>query len=204
MWKSSAELNVEVKSLPNLPKLNRFYGLSFFWKGCVFSGDYKASEEWTSVLKFTSAGEKMFSELSPLLGGLEVAYVTLALFMKFFHHELFFSYEESDSEKVRGILERELFQERVRLPHRFGRALYDRFNDTYLDSRTDHLMGDDLKRLLTGSPIGVYQLGNLLSGPLGIIESAEHRLVPPGLRFPLWHCSDTGCIALHDVRFVRS
>jgi hypothetical protein len=202
MWKSSEDLGIEIKSLPNLPELNTLYALSKFWKGCVFSGDYRATEEWCSILKFSPAGQETLSELSSVLTDLGTADVRLALFMKFFHHDLFFDYRESDSTKIREILGRELIQERVRLPHRFGRSLYDRFNDTYLDTRTDHLMTEDVQRLLQGSPIGIYQLGRLISGPLGIIESDALRFVPPIRKLPLWHCSDTGCNTLHDVRFI--
>ncbi|HXN94043.1 MAG TPA: hypothetical protein VN879_06040 [Candidatus Acidoferrales bacterium] len=203
MWKSIEDLDVETRSLPNLPGLNTLYALSRFWKGCVFSGDYRATEEWCSALKFSTAGQETFAELSSVLTGIGTADVTLAFFMKFFHHDLFFDYQESDSTKIREILGRELLQERVRLPHRFGRSLYDRFNDTYLDTRTDHLMSEDVLRLLQGTSIGVYQLGRLISGPLGIIESKALRYVPPIFELPLWHCSDTGCKALHDVRFVH-
>ncbi len=159
---------------------------------------------WAPALPLSSraAGQRTLSELSSVLTDLGTADVILALFTKFFHHDLFFDYQESDSTKIREILGRELLQERVRLPHRFGRSLYDRFNDTYIDTRTDHLMSEDVQRLLQGSPIGVYQLGRLVSGPLGIIESEDSRFVPPILELPLWHCSDTGCNALHDVTFV--
>jgi hypothetical protein len=64
-------------------------------------------------------------------------------------------------------------------------------------------MGSEVEKLLQGTPIGVYQLGHLISGPLGVVESQEKRYVPPSLEFPLWHCSDTGCNHLHDVSLLE-
>lgn len=43
-------------------------------------------------------------------------------------------------------------------------------------------------------------MGTFLSGPLGFLESGEHRDVPPTLHLPLWHCSDPGCRTLHLMK----
>jgi len=204
MWKSSLELDAESRSLPDLQQLATLYALSVFWKQSVFCDGYKASSDWTSILKLSQAGQKVLDGLSPMLDDLPGPDVRLALFSGFYHHDLFFDYQNTDSSRIRELLEKEIFEERVRLPHRFGRTLYDRFNDTYTDSRTDHLMSEDVGRLLQGTPTGVYQLGTLVSGPLGIVVSQERRYLPPILDLPLWHCSDTGCKHLHDVTLVRS
>ena len=56
--------------------------------------------------------------------------------------------------------------------------------------------------LLVGTPKGVYQLEKYLTGPLGLIHSYESRYLPPSVKLPLWHCSDTGCGLLHYVKFL--
>lgn len=53
-----------------------------------------------------------------------------------------------------------------------------------------------------GTPAGVFQAGHYISGPLGLIRSRATRYVPPTRTLQLWHCSDTGCGAVHDV-FLR-
>jgi hypothetical protein len=53
---------------------------------------------------------------------------------------------------IRQIFEKELLNDRIRLPLRFGRTLYDRFNDTYSDTGTDHLLNTDVENLLRGTP----------------------------------------------------
>jgi hypothetical protein len=67
------------------------------------------------------------------------------------------------------------------------------------DERPEHLNPREVKELLDGTPSGLYQLGTLLSGPLGFVDSHERRYIPPSLALPLWHCSDTGCLSKHSV-----
>jgi hypothetical protein len=203
MWKSDAEINQEIEDLPNIPELAGMYALRSFWGAVVFADDYRSSDDWKSALTLTKYGNATLAELGPSLVGVPDAEILQAFFIKFFHHELFIDHRKTDSLIVRQILQRELLHERIRLPHRFGRLLYDRFNDTYLDTRTDHLMPPDVQRLLQGTPVGVYQLGKMVSGPLGITDSKESRSIPPTLDLPLWHCSDTGCGALHEVEMLQ-
>jgi hypothetical protein len=202
MWKSAPELEAELKQARGLAHLDNLYALSVFWQNAVYAEDYQASEEWPAVLRMTSYGEATLGSLGAFLDGISRPDTLLAYFVRFFHHDLFFDASTTDSTKVRAILQRELLQGRIRLPYLYGRVLYDRFNDSYCDTRTDHLMGADVERLLQGTPSGVYQVGTLVSGPLGILDSRERRFVPPTLSLPLWHCSDTGCSALHRVALI--
>ena len=177
MWRSSQELEAELKSFPDLSQLDTLHSLSLFWCNAVYPADYRASEDWNSVLMLTPYGENTLDDLRDSLTetGLEQEDILLAYFAVFFHHDLFFDAGKTDSPRIRQLLEYELLHERIRLPYRYGRLLYDRFNDTYSDTRTDHLMSPDVDRLLQGGPMGVYQVGTLLSGPLGVLDSQEKR-----------------------------
>src|SRR5439155_196233 len=119
-----------------------------------------------------------------------------------YHHDVFFDWMRCDRTRIRQLLQQELLESRVRLPYRYGRLLYDRFNDSFSATRTDHLLSQDVQNLLRDTPTGVFQLGMLLSGPLGVLDSCERRYIPPGLSLPLWHCSDTGCNAIHHVQLI--
>ena len=125
---------------------------------------------------------------------------TLALFGYFYHHDLIFDWTKCDIPAIIDLLDSELRANTCRLPHRLGRYLYDRFNDMTAHDRTDHLLPEQVAELLQGAPQGVYQCLYFLSGPLGVLRSAELRYLPPSLELPLWHCSDTGCTAVHRVQ----
>ena len=199
MWKSSLELDNELTGIPEITKLGAVYSLSLFWRNCIYASGYSAASTWESNFALTPYGETTLIDLTGRLGDVPKADLRQAFFARFFHHDLFVDHLNTDASKIQKLLEEELAQERIRLPHRYGRLLYDRFNDIYTDTRTDHLMYPDVERLLQGTPVGVSQVGRFVSGPLGIIESQESRFLPPTLKLPLWHCSDTGCNAIHYV-----
>lgn len=202
MWKATPEISARLAVLESLPELDTLYSISNFWLNAVYPEDYRASSEWTELLKLSEYGDRVLGDLENVLEDIPRADVMLACFGKFFHHELFFDHRISDAKGIRELLEKELLQDTIRLPYRYGRLLYDRFNDTYLDTRTDHLPAREIQKLLAGLPVGVYQIGRVLSGPLGVLDSDEVRFAPPPLSLPLWHCSDTGCNAVHHVKLL--
>jgi hypothetical protein len=123
-----------------------------------------------------------------------------ALFCKFFHHELLINPSATDLDAILVHVSTQARTKLLHWPYRFGRELYDKFNDQFTDqNRTDHLLAEHASLLLAGTSQGVYQLYDLVCGPLGLLRSHEYRHLPPTLQVPLWHCSDTGCSALHNV-----
>jgi hypothetical protein len=123
--------------------------------------------------------------------------------LHFFHRDLLVDIEHSDPDSAMKMFQHELMSGSIRLPLRFGRALYDNFNDIPGNSRVEHLEPEHVDTLLQGTEQGIYQMGQFVTGPLGIIESKEKRFIPPIQRIPLWHCSDPGCQQLHSVEFLK-
>jgi hypothetical protein len=204
MWKSSVEINRLIDGFEEIDRLTDVHALSTYWGNAVFPKDYCADPEWPNIVALSSEGEQVFEEHKQLISGAQPSDLLLALFRILAHHDLLIDWKRSDIHAITLLLERELLAEKIRLPFRFGRVLYDRFNDVYHSNRTDHLVPDDTRQLLEGTPQGVYQLNRYVSGPLGILEADEPRWIPPGLALPLWHCSDTGCSALHNVYLMPS
>ena len=202
MWKSSVDVKVIMDGLDEHELLDRLYSLSVFWKNAIYPDGYKADESWVSLLTFSKESRSLISDLSLIYETHERPEINLALFGMFFHHNLIFDYKKSNIKGICELLENEILSEKIRFPYRFGRCLYDRFNDVNQPNRTNHITPEDAKKLFEGSPKGVYQVGNIVIGPLGVINSAEPRVLNPSLWLPLWHCSDTGCSAIHDVELL--
>ena len=57
--------------------------------------------------------------------------------------------------------------------------------------------------LLENSPIGVFQLGNNLVGPYGLLNSLCKRELRPTLSLPLWHCPSPICSNIHYVTLLN-
>ena len=202
MWKTIKETFELISKFPQLDRLQSFFALSRFFSRAIYPEGYQANERWPSILIPTEAGKKYLEDLTDIMSSFRKVDFMLALFGIFFHHEIMFDWELSDIDGIRSILEKELLSGRIKLPYRFGRILYDKFNDQCHKDRTDHIPACDVAKLLNDTPVGIYQLGKFISGPLGILKSQETRFVPPSLDLPLWHCSDTGCRMPHKVALL--
>jgi hypothetical protein len=121
------------------------------------------------------------------------------LFRRFYQERILIDYEESDVEGAETLLSLIAAAEDAKWPYVFGNELYKKFNLTYGGNRTEFLEAPEVMSLLADSPAGIFQVGTLISGPLGFLHSEQQRLTPPLLTMPLWHCSDVGCGALHGV-----
>jgi hypothetical protein len=72
MWQSASQLEANLKSLPHISNLQALYWLSIFWRDAVYLREYKASEDWTTVLSANGAEilEKFNNTLTDgLIGG---------------------------------------------------------------------------------------------------------------------------------------
>ncbi|WP_139834512.1 MULTISPECIES: hypothetical protein [unclassified Pseudomonas] len=199
MWRSNVDIALELELVGGGNALEKLFSLSVLWKGAIYPEGYTADKKWPDLLRLSEKGESFARAMSAHYGLGEEADFYLALFAKFNHHDVFFSPEHSDVEGISALLENEILSERIRLPYRFGRCLYDRFHDLEQINRANHLLPHDVDKLLHGTPKGVYQVGSLVVGPLGVLTSTEPRAIHPISTLPLWHCEDTGCNTVHHV-----
>jgi len=200
-WRSLPEIEKHISTLPDVHLLARLHCISRFYLDAMFHREFRADESLPGVLKLSTAGQRAvdacFRE-----SDIPLPDILLATLGHFYHHDLLVDWQSTDVGALQALLNQEILSDRIRFPYRFGRLLYDRFNDRYDTGRTDHLPAEDAWALVEGTPIGVYHHGRLVIGPLGVLESEESRWLPASLTLPLWHCSDTGCNALHDVRLL--
>ena len=201
-WKSAGEISAILSKYPHISKLRIAFSLRQYALNAVYPEGYSADAAWADIIISTEAGRDLLELDDSLFTDIPAGDVYLALFGHFFHHDLLVDVERTDLEAVRSILDSELRSHKIRWPYRFGRLLYDKFNDITQSDRTDHIEPAEVKKLLTDTPQGVYQVDTLLSGPLGFLTSFESRYLPVELSLPLWHCSDTGCEALHTVNLI--
>jgi hypothetical protein len=201
-WKSAEEIGVYLDKSGN-EGLGNLYALSTFWKFAVYTPSYESNSKWMNLLTFSNAGKEVIQIIKDSFSIEKTADLCLALFRIFAHHELMLDWQNCDCKGIENLLRFELHESLIFLPYRFGRLLYDRFNDQYEGSRTDHLPPEEVISFLENTPKGVYQNRSFLTGPLGLLHSEEQRFIPPTLDLPLWHCSDTGCQAFHTVELLN-
>lgn len=200
-----SRLDARIAEHPDQDALAQAFHLAMLCRGLLQGPSYATSSEWASLVTPTEAGQELLGLMSDGPSSTErgQAVQHAALFRLFHHHDFLVDVPRTDVMGLKRLVERDLMDDRVRLPYRFGRLLYDRFNDTVDASRVHHLESDEAWTFLDSSPTGVYQYGELLTGPLGLLSSTISRWLPASAALPLWHCSDPGCRARHNVDLWR-
>jgi hypothetical protein len=165
---------------------------------CIRPADYSGLRGSADAIAYSSEGITWRDRLDAELG-LSPDEVATAVLMNLGHQELFVDVMSSDLDSILQALERDVLDTRLRLPWLYGRTLYDKyFNE--VGQQRGSLTPAETGTLLEDTPQGVFQLGSLVIGPLGIVVSASLRSMEPTRLAALWNCSDLSCRRLHTVR----
>jgi hypothetical protein len=188
-WMSATKIEQRLKTMPSASTLAEHFWLSRFYERAVFHADYSTPNGVSELVRLTDVGNKLRESCLTALG-LPSPDVTLAVYGRFFHRELLVDYEATDVASVHRLLQDDLLNNRIRFPYIWGRVLHDRYNDNPPTNENERLTNVQAWSLLDGTPIGVFQHGVFVSGPLGIVRSVETRWVPLAPVFPDCHVRD--------------
>lgn len=161
--------------------------------------NFKPSDRIPSTIRLTPAGQKFFRDLASKSNHPKEA--RLATFLEFFREELLVDIEATDIESLREIVSEDIQQKRIRHPFVHGPHLYDAACAMFPDIRRT-LSVSETRMLLERTPVGVYQIGRWVTGPAGLLESQEERLLRPSMRVALQHCPDARCGTVHSVQLL--
>lgn len=163
-WRSSGELDEELRHRADRSELGMAATISFFLRRALPIRHFVAPTLFAEAIVPSEHGLDAIA-----LSGYEAVErgeqpaLMLALLAIFAHHEPLIDVARCDLNAIENEVSKLIRERHLLLPHRFGRLLYDKFNDTSPD---------------------------------------ERRFIPPSLNPNLWHCSDPGCGALHDVELL--
>ena len=202
-WISLTEIDKLITKIPDKDRLFELYAASVFSENGFFDFDFKPDPKWGEYIFLTDYGKQILDRAQK--AGLQISATDAAflMFQRFSYHKLLIDHVQTDPKNVLALLNDMRHKKQVRWPYIHGHRLYHKFNDFECANQTDHLDAETANRLLADTPTGVFQIGNLVSGPFGFIYSREFRQFPPTLKFPLWHCSDLGCMAPHNVELQQ-
>lgn len=176
-----------------------FYGIKYFLNKCIISKDYDFTAIKSESIVLTEAGEKLYGQLiSGKYSTVDPKIIRLAVFLEFYNSDLLVNVTESNYESLFKSVNDEIIKGKILFPWIFDRTLYDRYFDQF-EEQEDILENDKVLKLLKDTPKGVFQMGNQIIGPLGILHTENKRIIPPTTVVKLWHCSDPSCSALHSV-----
>lgn len=204
-WMNSSQIDNHM--LTRMSALSRqvlktVFPLSTVVRRSFHSVDFEIPPDMHEVVPLSLYGEEMLGlfEDEDKLPSNEKCFVA---FLIFYHRDLLIECDKIDTHRLLTVVNNLISSSSVVIPDRFGRSLYDRFNSQAWGERLEFLEPEQATNLLQGEQAGVYQLGRVVTGPLGIILSEEQRLVPLSSSIPLWHCSDPGCGRIHSVKLRK-
>ena len=191
MWRNSLQLKSAIAD--SVKEAARpLYGATLLMKNCIVENGYIPSDGITRSIALLPAGQKLARQALESSKELSEGEAEVAVFLKFYHHELLVDLENMDIGSLSSALHAEIVDGTIRYPWIFEKFLYDRFFRMF-PTRTKELSHADTLALLDGAPQGVFQVGHAVVGPFGLLKSAVQRDLPPTTVAPLWHCSDPSC-----------
>lgn len=198
-WLSSVEIGGIIDQIANKDRLLKIYAISCFLDNAFYSETCELEDAWSDCIILTPAANEIINHLLSRDVKYPDKFLKFAFFKIFYHNDILIDFEKTDEQQLLKLMSKMDKTGQVYWPYIFGTGLYHKFNDTYGGNRTDSLEANAVQSLLANTQKGVFQVNNLLSGPLGFVKSEESRIIYPTLKVPLWHCSDPGCKAPHRV-----
>ncbi|MGW7305092.1 hypothetical protein ACWGI1_05895 [Streptomyces sp. NPDC054835] len=182
-------------------QLLRLLAIREFMADSILPGRYRVPAKLTDPITLTPEGEEYCRRL--VRGNFKWPEVRLACFLAFTHHELLVDHKNTDLPGLISAFNDELVAGKVLHPFIWGRELYDRAFEVFhhepvsLDERQS-------ATLLAGTPRGVWQSFDLVTGPLGILYSQGIRGLSPVVSVPLYHCEKRSCRTVHRTNLVTT
>ena len=198
-WLSSVETENICKTLTDRDILSRLFALREFIRCSIIDVDFSVADEWVDAIKLTKAGEEFIQYDADIFNVYSRNDIYFSLFLIFYFQDILIDHSNTNIEILESLIDNNIKNLIFRLPYIYGIDLYNKFNDNFKTNRTNYLDHEQTKLLLDSTPQGVFQINNVITGPFGLIISDEKRFLLPTLDIKLWHCSDPGCVAPHDV-----
>ncbi|MDV6168587.1 hypothetical protein R1T16_09140 [Flavobacterium sp. DG1-102-2] len=195
-------LKKHLKDTAYISRLNELYNISHALRHCIILDDNFA-DNINFQLNLTPTGNKLFNYLKKENPAVNNCVIYLAIFFDFYYDKLYFDIEKFDIENLYLLIENWISQNKIKYPWIYGKELYDKYFDEFNNQEED-LSFQDTVRLLENTSKGVFQIENLIIGPLGITKSTTNRRIMPTNEIHLWHCPDPSCPSFHKATLNNS
>lgn len=168
----------------------------------IIGKDYTVPPALHNQISLTEYGQKIYDQLRKRSVPFHEA--KLLCFLEMYHSDLLIDVNATNRHAIVEILNKQVVDRSLSFPFIFGRILYDKYFEQYEDDPKRYLDPEETQRLLQGTPQGVGQFAELVTGPFGILESRSSRIIQISRSVALRHCSDLSCVAVHRVLLSTS
>ncbi|MBX7551388.1 hypothetical protein ABZX95_28280 [Streptomyces sp. NPDC004232] len=179
-------------------KILRLVTLSDILGYCIIARDYKPPTFLNDQIKLTPYGMEKVTGFARKR--IPVPEARAICFLEFSWIDLLVDPMETNIKNVQGAISKLIKDRAIIYPFVYGRELYDKaYTEIDSDERTLDLA--DTLKFLDGTPQGVFQLHEYVTGPFGLLNSKQLRFCQPQREAYLMHCDDTNCHSIHKVYF---
>lgn len=165
---------------------------------CLIAREYKPSTNLNNQIKLTSHGQDKVQAFAKKR--IPIPEARAICFLEFSWIDLLVDHKATDPQAVQKEIGKQIKDRAIIFPFIFGRELYDKAYEE-LDPEKRELDVADTMDFLSGTPQGVFQMHEYVTGPFGLLSSEEIRFYQPQRSANLIHCSDKSCHDLHAVYF---
>ena len=182
----------------------RLFALSELVTYCILPEAYSPPPEVSDLVRLTPVGQQIVERLVAEVTGGDAAAATLAVLGRWAGSRgMYVDTEQTDPASLRECLSAEVRARRIQYAWSFGRALHDEYVETYGRVPLE-LSHSQSASLLERVPQGVVQFSTFVTGPFGLLESAEARRMSLGGLGVFLRCIDEACTAIHVVRLATA
>ncbi|MFF1273688.1 hypothetical protein ACFVZC_09800 [Streptomyces marokkonensis] len=179
-------------------KIFRLWVLSEILRLCLIAKDFKPSTDLNNQVKLTEYGHEKVQAFARKR--IPIPEARAICFLEFSWIDLLIDHKATEVEAVEKAISKLIENRSINYPFIFGRELYDRAYDQLEPDKRELDLAGTLE-FLEGTPQGVFQMHEYVTGPFGLLNSAELRFYQPQREANLLHCSDASCHVIHPVHF---
>ncbi|MDX3521127.1 hypothetical protein [Streptomyces scabiei] len=165
---------------------------------CLIAKDYKPPTHLNNQIKLTEYGNEKVQAFARKR--IPIPEARAICFLEFSWIDLLVDHRATDARLVQEAISTQIKNRSIYYPFVFGRELYDRAFDRIESDKRELDLADTLE-FLEGTPQGVFQMHEYVTGPFGLLNSKELRFYQPQRHANLLHCSDASCHRIHAVHF---
>ncbi|PKQ32216.1 MAG: hypothetical protein CVT62_04110 [Actinobacteria bacterium HGW-Actinobacteria-2] len=161
----------------------------------IIGSSFKIPDRMNSAFTLTEYGSQIQKDLTTK-HDVPAKEARMMCLLEIAHDEPMVNLERTHFDVLTDEISASIVKGAMRYPFIYGGYLYRRAAEIFPDRRS-RLNSKETAELLEGMPCGVFQVGDLVVGPRGVLRSQANRWVPPTVKVPLQHCGDLTCRRPH-------
>lgn len=202
MTKTAEQLYKEFPEKDFVINFQKIFDIRSFFLNGLRCKDYNPSKAFENAIILTPYGETFAELLRAKDRDLNESEIGFILFSHLYHEDLFIDVLNTDIGEIEKTLDNQIINNTLLYPWISDNILYDKYFFNFESERRALSFEESLK-LLKDTPLGVYQVGEYLVGPFGLLKSSCKRMFQPALTIPLQSCSNPVCDKVHEIELSQ-